>query len=160
MGDDNETQDLTMRYCQALDADIDASHDYFLYISEMKLAIASLGMAVASGIRLQATREILDMADTLYQNITDPDSTLPDNQRKQLNHAEEVWLDMKDKMSKGDQRASSLLSAHAFMEKAVVHLIACKKDEMFKDIITDYLINYLEKLSVFIYREAIGHVML
>ena len=53
-----------------------------------------------------------------------------------------------------------MLSAHAFMEKAVVHLAICKKDEMFKDIITDYLINYLEKLSVFIYREAIGHVML
>ena len=83
MGDESETQDLSRRYCQALDAEIDAAHDYFLYISEMKLAIASLGMAVASGIRLQATREILDMADTLYQNITDPDSTLPDNQRKQ-----------------------------------------------------------------------------
>ena len=95
-----QTQDLSRRYCQALDAEIDAAHDYFLYISEMKLAIASLGMAVASGIRLQATREILDMADTLYQNITDPDSTLPDNQRKQLNHAEEVWLDMKAKKIK------------------------------------------------------------
>jgi hypothetical protein len=160
MADEPEITNQENRYCEAIDQVIEASHEYFLYIAEMKLAMASLGMAVASGTRLQATREILDMADTLFQNITDPDSVLPDNQRKQLNHADEVWLDMKDKMSKGDQRASNLLSAHAFMEMAIVHLISCKKDIRFKNSISDYLVNYLGKLSVFIYREAIGHVML
>ncbi|EQD43751.1 protein containing DUF1940, partial [mine drainage metagenome] len=109
MTDETDATDFTKRYCDVVDREIDAAHEYFLYISEMKLSMASLGLAVSSGIRLQSTREILDMLDALLQNITDPDSVLPDNQRKQLNHADEVWLDMKDKMSKGDLRASYLL---------------------------------------------------
>ena len=156
----NEQENLGVRYCELTDTEIDSAHPYFHFNAEMKLAMASMGLAVSSGIRLQATREILDMLDTLYQNLSEPGSVLPDNQRKQLNHAGEVWLDMKDKMSKGDLRASYLLSAHAHIENSLLYLMECRKDSLFKDLISDYLPKYLGKLSVFVYREAIGHVML
>ena len=135
-------------------------HPVFAYQSEMKMAQASIGLAIAEGVRLQASRELLDMLDTLYQIISDQDSRLPDQQRKMLNHADDVWLDMKDKMSKGDKRAAFLLEAHSHMDMALSHLVRCREDQAFKEMIPDYLLKYLGKLSTFTYREAIGHVML
>ena len=119
-----------------------------------------MGLSIGEGVRLQATRELLDMLDTLYNMIKDPEAGLPDNQRKALNHADDVWLDLKEKMSQGDKRAAHLLSSHAHITLALGHLIAVRRDEKFRELIPDYLIKYLGKLSTFVYREAIGHVML
>ncbi len=157
---EHEEEDFTMDYCEITDSDLPRSHTYFKYDAEMKLALSSLGLAVSQGERIQATREILDMLDTLYANLTDPDSVLPDKQRKSLNHADRVWLDLKEKLSQGSARTAHLFASHAHMELALSFLLDLKKDQEFSEHISDYLVKYLGKLSVFTYREAIGHVML
>lgn len=146
--------------CQFNGKPLSRSHPIFKYQMEIRMAQAELGIAISAGVRLQATRELLDMLDTLSQIMIDPDSKLLDQQRKMLNHADEVWLDLKEKMSQGDARAAHLLNSSAHMELAVGYLVECKNDPEFKDMIPDYLIKYLGRLSTFVYREAIGHVML
>ncbi|AKA48880.1 hypothetical protein IX51_06980 [uncultured archaeon] len=157
---DREEEDYTSDYCEITDSTIPRSHIFFRYDAEMKLALASLGLAVSQGERIQATREILDMLDTLYNNMIDPDSALPDRQRKNLNHADSVWLDLKEKLSQGSSRTAHLFAAHSHMQLALSYLIGLKNEKEFSEHISDYLIKYLGKLSVFTYREAIGHVML
>ncbi|MGP6239389.1 DUF1940 domain-containing protein [Cuniculiplasma sp. SKW4] len=157
-GEDNKTD--TMEYCELLDKEIGNDSDFFKFQNHVKMAFASLGLAVSTGIRLNATREILDMLDQLYQNISDTDVALTDESRKKLNHADEVWLDMKLKMAAGDIRAAHLLNASSHLSMAHAYLCALKKDEEFSELISDYSLKYFKKLSVFIYREAIGHVML
>lgn len=158
--ENNEEENPEMAYCEITDSEIPRNHPYFLYDAEMKLAEAEMGLAIGEGVRLQATRELLDMLDTLYNMIKEPDSRLPDAQRKALNHADDVWLDLKEKMSQGDKRAAHLLSSHAHVTLAINYLVTARKDEKFLEFISDYLIKYLGKLSTFVYREAIGHVML
>lgn len=155
-----EEEDFTKTICEYNGEELPREHPIFSYQMEMKLAQAEMGLAIAEGVRLQATRELLDMLDTLYQILLDPDSKLPDAQRKTLNHADDVWLDLKEKMNQGDKRAAHLLSSHAHMAMALSYLLQSRKDEMFTEMIPDYLVKYLGKLSVFTYREAIGHVML
>lgn len=157
---DGEDEDYSSAYCDVIDSQIPRSHIYFRYDAEMKLALASLGHAVSQGERMQATREILDMLDTLYGNLLDPDSVLPDKQRKSLNHADEVWLDLKEKLSSGNARTAHLFAAHAHIQLALSYLVELNKDPQFGERVSEYLIKYLGKLSVFTYREAIGHVML
>ncbi len=157
---DIEEEDFTKAICEYIGEELPREHPIFAYQMEMKLAQAEMGLAIAEGVRLQATRELLDMLDTLYQILIDPESKLPDAQRKVLNHADEVWLDLKEKMSQGDKRAAHLLSSHAHMGLALSYLLDARKDGKFSEVITDYLVKYLGKLSVFTYREAIGHVML
>lgn len=156
----NEDEDFTKAVCEYTGEELSRDHPIFLYQMEMKLAQAEMGLSIAEGVRLQATRELLDMLDTLYQHLIDPESKLPDQQRKALNHADEVWLDLKEKMSAGDRRAAHLLSSHAHMGMALAYLVQAKSDEKFSEMITQYLLKYLGKLSTFTYREAIGHVML
>lgn len=156
----HESENLLRKYCEITESELPKNHSIFKYISEMKMAEASLGLAISEGMRLQETREILDMFDTLYQLLFDPDSKLPDPERKKLNHADEVWLDMKEKMNSGDKRAAHLLNAHGHLDLAIAYLVECRNDTVIADKITDYLLKYLEKLSVFIYREAMGHVLL
>lgn len=159
-GENQDSESFLTKYCEITDSELPKDHNIFKYLSEMKMSEASLGLAISEGVRLQATREILDMFDTLYQILYDPDSKLPDPQRKRLNHADDVWLDMKEKMNAGDKRAAHLLNAHAHMDLALAYLVNCRNDPVFAEIIPEYLLKYLEKLSVFTYREAIGHVML
>ncbi len=157
---ENEQEDYTSDYCEITDSNLPRSHPFFRYDAEMKLALTSMGLAVSQGERIQATREILDMLDTLYTNMIDPDSVLPDKQRKSLNHADSVWLDLKEKLSQGSARTAHLFAAHAHMQLALSYLMELKSDPDFKEHVSDYLVKYLGKLSVFTYREAIGHVML
>jgi len=155
-----ENEDFSMAISEYIDKPLRRDHPIFFYQMEMLLAEADIGLAISKGVRLNETREILDMLDTLYNILLDPDSKLPDQQRKRLNHADDVWLDPKSKMSSGDERVSWLLSSHAHMSKALGYLIRAREDPLFKDIIPDYLIKYLGKLSTFTYKEAMGHVML
>ncbi len=157
---DFKEEDYTKTICEFTGDELPREHPIFSYQAEMKLAQAEMGLAIAEGVRLQATRELLDMLDTLYQILVDPESKLPDVQRKMLNHADDVWLDLKDKMSQGDKRAAHLLSSNAHMDMALSHLLQARKEKKFAELVPDYLIKYLGKLSVFTYREAIGHVML
>ena len=100
------------------------------------------------------------MLDTIVSGIEDPNVRLSDQNRKMLNHADEVWLDLKEKLSSGDQRAANLLAASAHMRNASSMLLKCSNMEKFENKIDPYTIKYLKKLSVHTYREAIGHVML
>ncbi len=160
MAENDEQENPQEQLCEFNGKMLKRSHPIFGYVDEMRMAQAELGLAISEGVRLQATRELLDMLDTLSQSMIDPDSRLPDQQRKMLNHADEVWLDLKEKMSQGDRRAAHLLSSSAHMNRALSYLVECLDDTEFSNIIPDYLVKYLGKLSTFVYREAIGHVML
>ena len=93
--DHTDNENFLQEYCELIDAEIDSTSDYFKFQNSVKMAFASLGLAVSTGIRINATRELIDMLDQLYQNVTDPDIALTDESRKKLNHADDVWLDMK-----------------------------------------------------------------
>jgi Domain of unknown function (DUF1940). len=161
MGEDVENKENPrFRFCDLTGEEISSESPYFKYNSSMRQAFASLGLAISTGTRLVQTRELLEMADKLYENITDNDVVLSDEHRKKLNHADDVWFDMKAKMNAGDIRAAHLLSASCHISDAHSYLTELSKEMSFKDLITDYNLKYLSKLSVYIYREAIGHVML
>ncbi|MHB8397063.1 MAG: DUF1940 domain-containing protein [Thermoplasmataceae archaeon] len=147
-------------YCELTDSLIRADHPFFFYLSEIQMAQAELGKAISSAIRLQETRAILDMLDAINGHLFDPDEQLPDRDRKMLNHAENVWLDVKQKLGQGDIRVASLLTASAHMRNAVSYLLIVRGDAEFSEKINDYVIKYLTKLSIHTYREAIGHVLL
>ncbi|MEM0157885.1 MAG: DUF1940 domain-containing protein [Thermoplasmataceae archaeon] len=160
MGMNPVDEDYSEALCQYTATKLPRIHPIFRFENEIKLAESFLGLSISEGVRLNETRELLDILDTLYENLSDPNSKLPDAQRKMLNHEEEVWLDVKDSMSRGDRRAAYLISAHAHLNNAISYLLECRATEEFKEIITDYQLKYLVKLSIKIYREAIGHVML
>jgi hypothetical protein len=155
---DEERFDLA--YCELTDSLIKSDHPFFFYMSEIRMAQAELGNAISSAVRLQETRSVLDMLDSIHDHLFEEDVELPDRDRKMLNHADEVWLDVKQKLGTGDRRIASLMSASAHMRNAVSYLIQARSDPDFKDRISDYVVKYLTKLSVYTYREAIGHVLL
>ncbi len=148
------------RYCDAIDRMIKADHPYFMYRSAIVEAEAFLALSVASGYRVNEIREIIEMLDTIFENMTDRNAVLPDNLRKMLNHSEDVWLDLKDKFSSGDTRAAYLAAASSEMSRALHYLILLKDDESFKELVSSYQINYLKLLSIHTYREAMSHVLL
>ncbi|MCL4480160.1 MAG: DUF1940 domain-containing protein [Candidatus Thermoplasmatota archaeon] len=156
----DEQENPREQMCQFNGKILSRDHPIFGYQDEIRMAQAELGLAISEGVRLQATRELLDMLDTLSQIMIDPESKLPDQQRKMLNHADEVWLDLKEKMSQGDRRAAHLLNSSAHMNRALSYLVKSAEDPEFSSLIPEYLLKYLGKLSTFVYREAIGHVML
>ncbi len=117
-------------------------------------------MAASDSKRLDVTRSFIEILDTLSENMFDPDNVLEDSIRKPMNHVEEVWLDMKEKMMQGDTRAANLLSAHSHLKIALGYLVELKSDVLFSGVVTDYLLKYMGKLSIMIYREAMGHVLL
>ncbi len=147
-------------FCDLIDEYIPANHPYFQFESYGRLAMANIGLAISCGVRLSETRELLETMDTLLNNFSNPEEKLPDPIRKRLNHEEEVWLDLKSNFSGGEVRPAYLLSAHSFVKLAVAMLAELRKDEKFNTYVTDYLLNYMYKFSVALYREAIGHVLL
>jgi hypothetical protein len=154
-----EERNVSEQYCELVDSRLPLDHPYFSFMSEIRQAESFLGLAISVGKRLNETRLILDLLDTIVSGIEDPNVRLSDENRKMLNHADEVWLDLKEKLSSGDVRTAYLLASSANMSKAVGSLVACRKFSDFS-MITDYTVQYLKKLSVHTYREAIGHVML
>ena len=154
-----EEVNVSQQYCELVDSSLPLDHPYFSFLSEIRQAESFLGLAVSVGKRLNETRLILDLLDTIVSGIEDPNVRLSDENRKMLNHADEVWLDLKEKLSSGDVRAAYLLASSAHMSKAAGFLVACRKSSEFS-MITDYTLQYLKKLGVHTYREAIGHVML
>ena len=158
-GDENK-ENPKFKFCDLLGEEIRADSAYFKYEASVNLALSSLGLAISTGSRVNFTRELLEMADKLHENLIDADVVLSDDHRKKLNHADDVWLDLKSKMNAGDVRTAYLLAASSHVSNAYGYLSALSDDERFKDLISEYNLKYLSKLSVFIYREAIGHVML
>lgn len=158
-GEDGRENNGMLR-CDLLETDIPADHPFFKFQSRIRLSMSNLALAISCGVRLEETRELLDGLDTLYNNLYDPEEKLPDQFRKRLNREEEVWLDLKQKFFQGDQRSAYLLSAHSFLKMALSDLYILKADPMFADKISDYVLKYVYKLSVAIYREAMGHVLM
>ena len=155
-----EEQDPGTAYCDPLDRYLPLDHPYFSYISHIRLAQASLGIAASDSKKLEVTKSFIEILDTLSENLFDPDTVLQDSVRKPMNHVEDVWLDMKEKMMQGDVRGASLLSAHSHLKIALGYLVILRKDDTFREYVTDYLLKYMGKLSIMIYREAMGHVLL
>ncbi len=158
--EDQKNESFTTRYCELIDEEISADSEYFKFENQVRLALASIGLAASTGTRITPIREILDMADKLYTNVNDTDSVLSDEYRKKLNHADDVWLDLKEKMSAGDVRASHLLAASTHLFLAHASLVSMSQSKEFGSHITGYSLKYFQKLAVFTYREAIGHLML
>ncbi len=156
--EDGENNGMLM--CDLIGTEIPADHPFFRFQSRIRLSMSNLALAISCGVRLEETRELLDALDTLYSNLYDQEEKLSDQFRKRLNHEEEVWIDLKQKFFQGDQRSAYLLSAHSFLKMALSDLYVLKKDDVFADRISDYVLKYMYKLSVSIYREAMGHVML
>ncbi|MCL4315231.1 MAG: DUF1940 domain-containing protein [Candidatus Thermoplasmatota archaeon] len=156
--EDGENNGMLM--CDLIGTEIPADHPFFRFQSRIRLSMSNLALAISCGVRLEETRELLDALDTLYNNLYDQEEKLSDQFRKRLNHEEEVWIDLKQKFFQGDQRSAYLLSAHSFLKMALSDLYVLKKDDVFADRISDYVLKYMYKLSVSIYREAMGHVML
>ena len=154
-----EEGNVSEQYCELVDSKLPLNHPYFSFLSQIRMAESLLGLAISVGKRLNETRLILDLLDTIVSGIEDPNVRLSDEHRKMLNHADEVWLDLKEKLSSGDIRAAYLLASSAHMSEGVGYLVACRKLSEFS-MITDYTVQYLKKLSVHTYREAIGHIML
>ncbi|OWP57550.1 MAG: hypothetical protein B2I17_00200 [Thermoplasmatales archaeon B_DKE] len=156
----DEGEDVNVSFCDLIEKDIPLSHEFFRYQTCINLAQANIGIAISTGSKLQETREILDMLDTISSGIYDSDVRLPDDQRKKIRRSEDTWIDMKEKMSKADLRSAYLLGASSYMQDAVGHLVAARADKDFSGLISDYTIKYLHKLSQYTYREAMGHVLM
>jgi hypothetical protein len=156
----DEGENVNVAFCDLIEKEIPLNHDFFLYEASIRLAQANIGLAISAGSKLQETREILDMLDTISSGIYDSDIKLMDDQRKKIRRTEETWIDMKEKMSKADLRSAYLLSASAHMQEALGHLISAKADSDFSAFISDYAVKYLHKLSLYTYREAMGHVLM
>ncbi len=155
-----DEENFATAYCELTESRVRADHPFFFYLSEIRLAQAELGRAISSPTRLQETRAILDMLDAINGNLFDPDEALADRDRKMLNHEEDVWLDVKQKLTDGNIRVASLLAASSHMRNSVSYLIRARDDAEFVDKVKDYVVKYLTKLSIYTYREAIGHVLL
>ncbi|MEM0155111.1 MAG: DUF1940 domain-containing protein [Thermoplasmataceae archaeon] len=156
----DEGEDVTLAFCDLIEKEIPIDHDFFRYLSSIRNAQAHIGLAISTTDKIQETRDILDMLDTLSSGLYDPDVKLPDLQRKMIKRSEETPVDLVEKMSRGDLRAAHLLSASSMIQLAAGYLTSARKDPDFAGVIPDYTIKYMYKLSIFVYREAMGHVLM
>ncbi|MGP6220980.1 DUF1940 domain-containing protein [Caldiplasma sukawensis] len=157
---DDEVVDPSLRYCELMDDMIEGDNEFFKMENHYLSAISFLGLAASTGVRVNEIRELIDMVDTLSQCIKDPDVKLSDDIRKKINHAEEAWLDIKEKMSNGDARTAYLLLAYKELSDAHASLCKMKKDPKFSEYISDYILNYTLKGAFYIQSKAIGDVRL
>lgn len=156
----DDGENVTLAFCDLIEKEIPLDHDFFRYLSSIRSAQAMIGLAVSTTDKIQETREILDMLDTLSSGLYDPDVKLPDLQRKMIRRSEETPVDMVEKMSRGDLRSAYLLAASSMIQLASGYLAGARNDPDFAGAVPDYAIKYLYKLSIFVYREAMGHVLM
>ncbi|KAA8922882.1 DUF1940 domain-containing protein [Thermoplasma sp.] len=148
------------RYCPVIDSDLPADHVYFKFRSDIEAAEAYLGLAIAEGIKVNETREILDMIDTIYNSLSDPESRLNDFQEKRLNFTEEDWYDMKEKANNGNRWSMYMFLARSSIDSAVYWLYSLKETEEFREIVNDETILKLMKTGFVILRESLGDIRL
>ncbi len=148
------------RYCPVTDSELPVDHVYFKFRSEIEAAEAFLGLAISEGIKVTETREILDMVDTIYNSLADPESRLNDFQEKRLNFTDEDWYDLKEKANNGNKWSMYMFLARRSIDSAVYWLCKLKESNEFRDIVKDDVISKLMKAGFVILRESLGDVRL
>ncbi|AAT43323.1 DUF1940 domain-containing protein [Picrophilus oshimae] len=146
-------------YCDIIDDYIDIRSPYFAYREEINLTMAFLGLAVSEGSKVPEIKECIDILDVLTQHLYDKNVVLKDSVRKSLNHEDESWLDITEKMENGNKTTAYMFAAAAHLRLAINYITDMENDERFKDFIDDYTINYMLKLVLRIKNTGISEVL-
>ncbi len=152
--------ELLLEYCELIDKKLPVNHKFFLYEAEIKIVQSFLGLAISEARNIEKIREMLDILDTLNENIYDKDTVLPDALRKSLRRETKEWIDIDQKMDNGDKYTAYLVLASSNLRIALSYLISLKKDEDFSEYIGEYPVEYMQKLINMINNEAVGNVLL
>ena len=153
-------EDINNQYCDLIDKDLPLNHKFFRYDSEIKITESFIGLAISEGKNVEKLRDIIDILDTLNQNLYDNDVKLPDMVRKELRREDSTWVDIDQKMNDGNKYTAYLIIASSHLRNAITYLYELKSDSDFSSHITDYQIEYMLKLVNRINDEAIGDVLL
>ncbi len=147
-------------YCELIDRNLPLDHDFFLYESHVKIVKSFLGLAVSEARNVEKLRAMLDILDTLNQNLYDNETVLADNVRKQLRRETKEWIDIDQKMDNGDKYTAYLVLAASNLRIALSYLWRLSKLPDFSDHITEYPLEFMQKLINMINNEAMGNVLL
>ncbi len=153
-------EDINNQYCDLIDKDLPLNHKFFRYDSEIKITESFIGLAISEGKNVEKLRDVIDILDTLNQNLYDSDVKLPDMARKELRREDSTWVDIDQKMNDGNKYTAYLIIASSHLRNAISYLYELKSDGDFSSHITDYQIEYMLKLVNRINNEAIGDVLL
>ena len=146
--------------CELIDKKLPIDHKFFLYESQIKIVQSFLGLAISEARNMEKIREMLDILDTLNENIYDSDTVLPDATRKELRRETKEWVDIDQKMDNGDKYTAYLILAASNLRIALSYLVALKGDMDFSEHISEYPVQYMQKLINMITNEAMGNVLL
>ena len=152
--------DVSGEYCELLDKNLPLDHEFFLYDSQIKIVQSFLGLAISEARNVEKIRQMLDILDTLNQNLYDSETVIPDQERKALRRETKEWVDIDQKMDGGDKYTAYLILAAANLRIALAYLWSLRKSPEFSEHITDYALEYMQKLINMINNEAIGNVLL
>jgi hypothetical protein len=152
--------DVSGEYCELLDKNLPLDHEFFLYDSQIKIVQSFLGLAISEARNVEKIRQMLDILDTLNQNLYDSETVIPDQERKALRRETKEWVDIDQKMDGGDKYTAYLILAAANLRIALAYLVSLRKFPEFSEHITDYALEHMQKLINMINNEAIGNVLL
>ncbi len=147
-------------YCELIEKNLPPDHEFFLYDSQIKIVKSFLGLAVSEARNVEKIRQMLDILDTLNQNLYDNGTVLPDNVRKELRREAKEWVDVDQKMDNGDKYTAYLILAASNLRIALSELWKLSKLPDFSEHITGYPLEYMQKLINMINNEALGNVLL
>lgn len=153
-------EDINNQYCDLIDKDLPLNHTFFKYDSEIKIAESFIGLAISEGKNVDQLRNIIDILDTLNENLYDSDVKLEDMVRKQLRREDSTWVDINQKMNDGNRYTADLIIASSHLRNAVSYLYELKNDDDFSEHVNNYQIEYMLKLINRLNNEAIGDVLL
>ncbi|MCL4452904.1 DUF1940 domain-containing protein [Ferroplasma sp.] len=152
--------ELLLEYCELVEKKLPVDHKFFLYESQIKIVQSFLGLAISEARNIEKIREMLDILDTLNENIYDNDTVLPDNVRKSLRREAKEWVDIEQKMDSGDKYTAYLILAASNLRIALSYLVSLREDADFSGHIGEYPVEYMQKLINMINNEAVGNVLL
>jgi len=153
-------EDVNKQYCDLIDKDIPLNHKFFRYDSEIKITESFIGLAISEAKNVEKLRDMIDILDTLNQNIYDNDVKLDDMVRKELRREDPTWVDISQKMNDGNKYTAYLIIAASHLRNAISYLYELKNDDDFSPHINDYQIEYMLKLVNRLNNEAMGDVLL
>ena len=96
----------------------------------------------------------------MIRNLYDNETVLADNVRKQLRRETKEWIDIDQKMDNGDKYTAYLVLAASNLRIALSYLWRLSKLPDFSDHITEYPLEFMQKLINMINNEAMGNVLL
>jgi hypothetical protein len=147
-------------YCELIEKNLPLDHEFFIYESRINTVKSFLGLAVSEARNVEKIREMLDILDTLNQNLYDNETVLADKVRKELRRETKEWVDIDQKMDNGDKYTAYLVLAASNLRIALSYLWKLSKLPDFSKQITEYSLEYMQKLINMINNEALGNVLL